>query len=277
VKTWLKRLLPRKIRLWLAYVYYGVIDFWEMITGKTHSLVPPWRMIFVGTRDFVAVGEEFLQHFIKLGHLKPEHQVLDIGSGIGRMAVPLTSYLSNSARYEGVDIVSQGVRWCQENITPRFPNFQFQLADIFNQEYNPQGQYAAVDYKLPFSPNTFDFVFLTSVFTHMLPAEVENYLSQIQRVLKPEGQAFLTFFLWNEESKAGWEQGKSTQDFLFSEGIYRVVDLKVPENSIAYEEVAVREILKTTGLALENTYYGSWCGREKFKSYQDILIVKKEG
>lgn len=81
-----------------------------------------------------------------------------------------------------------------KNITPKYPNFNFQLADIYNKMYNPQGKYKASDYKFPYANETFDFVFLTSVFTHLLPQDMERYLSEIARVLKKNGRCFITFF-----------------------------------------------------------------------------------
>lgn len=41
---------------------------------------------------------------------------MDIGSGIGRTAVPLTKFLNPDARYEGFDVVKKGVKWCNAKI-----------------------------------------------------------------------------------------------------------------------------------------------------------------
>lgn len=50
-------------------------------------------------------GEQFLQYFIELGGLKPSDRVLDVGCGIGRLAIPLTQYLDARGGYAGLDIV----------------------------------------------------------------------------------------------------------------------------------------------------------------------------
>src|SRR3954470_20703716 len=63
---------------------------------------PPPELRFVGDGDFRAIGAEFLGLFARLGGLRPGDAVIDIGCGIGRMALPLTQYLDPaSARYDG--------------------------------------------------------------------------------------------------------------------------------------------------------------------------------
>src|SRR5690348_5915887 len=72
--------------------------------------VPPSELCFVGDGDFRAIGAEFLKRFVRHGGLAPRDRVLDIGSGIGRMALPLTQYLENGT-YDGIEIVADGVAW----------------------------------------------------------------------------------------------------------------------------------------------------------------------
>jgi 2-polyprenyl-3-methyl-5-hydroxy-6-metoxy-1,4-benzoquinol methylase len=77
---------------------------------RRKNMVPPRTMYhFVGDGDYKAVGMEFRNLFTQYGGLKPEHRVLDVGCGIGRMAVPLTEYLSGPGEYRGFDIVKKGV------------------------------------------------------------------------------------------------------------------------------------------------------------------------
>jgi len=162
-----------------------------------------------GDGDFEAIGKEFLGYFITLGGLTPDDAVLDVGSGIGRMAIPLASYLSKRGRYEGFDIVPEGVRWCQQHLTPRYPRFRFQVADVRNQLYNPKVTASATDYRFPFDDGTFDFCFCTSIFTHLLPDEVSHYLAEISRVLRPGGRCLATFFLAQDGACAGVESPAS--------------------------------------------------------------------
>lgn len=240
------------------------------------EMIPPEERIFVGGGDFTTVGEGFKKHFIELGHLQPNAKVLDVGCGIGRMAVPLTQYLTPQAEYWGFDIVKDGIDWCTEKITPRFPNFRFLLSDVYNKQYNQNGSLKASQYKFPFADDFFDFVFLTSVFTHMLPADLEHYLSEIARVMKPGGKCLITYFLLNPESINLIEQGLTSQKFQYEIENCLTVYQDNPEYALAYPQTIIKDLYKKYNLQIiEPVHYGSWCQREEFLSYQDIIVAEK--
>ena len=261
----------------LKGAFYSLVDNFELLFGLRDELTPPKRMIFIGSGDFKKIGEEFLEYFIKIGGLKTTDRILDVGCGIGRMAIPITKYLSKKGSYEGIDIVNDGIKWSTEKITSKYPNFRFQLADIFNETYNPKGKYKSSDYKFPFEDKSFDFIFLTSVFTHMLPHDMENYLSEISRVLKSDGKCLITFFLLNQESLSRIDKKQSRLDFKYKFGDYRIVDNNKPENAISYDENFVRTLYEKYALKIvEPIQYGEWRGRESFLSFQDIIVSVKQ-
>ncbi|CAN5229543.1 class I SAM-dependent methyltransferase [soil metagenome] len=259
----------------------------------TEVLLPPAEMIdYVGSGSdlstFQSIGAHFLENFKTLGGLKPHHKVLDVGCGIGRMALPLTGYLNSQGSYEGFDIVPTGVDWCQQNITPRFPNFHFQLADVWNEFYHPAGHYRARAYRFPFASGTFDFAYLTSVFTHMLPRDLERYLGEVARVLKPGGRCLITFFLHSPDVAANirdgscqfklpYRVGKPPRDIGIAPdyGDCQTETIEEPERVVAYEEQWVYDLFKTYGLNVDRPpTYGHWSGR-KGPSFQDILCATK--
>ncbi|MGH2813232.1 MAG: class I SAM-dependent methyltransferase, partial [Actinomycetota bacterium] len=232
------------------------------------------HMIFVGGGDFRKIGEEFFTYFVELGELKPNARVLDIGCGVGRMARPLTRYLSADGSYEGFDIVPSGIEWCREKICVRFPNFRFQVADIYNQVYNPRGSTPAEKYEFPYDSEHFDLAFATSVFTHMLPDAVENYLRETHRVLKPNGTCLTTFFLQNAETES--LRGTALLDFRSEGDGYRTVDATRPEEAVAYEENDARSMFERCALeVIEPIRYGSWSGRPDPLSLQDIVVARR--
>jgi SAM-dependent methyltransferase len=236
---------------------------------------PPADVHDVGGGDFGEIGEQFLVLFRELCGLQPHEHVLDVGCGIGRMALPLTKYLSPEGRYEGFDIARDAVDWCRENITPAHPNFRFHFADIFNGAYNPNGQIAAKEYTFPFGEAEFDFVYLTSVFTHMLPDDVENYLSEISRVLKSGARCFITICLLNEESLALQAAGKARVNFTHDFGVYRSTGRAKPEVVLAYDEDFIFDLYTRSRLRIRPPiYYGAWAGREVGRTNQDIIIAE---
>ena len=81
---------------------------------------------------------------------------------------------------------------------------------MFSSHYNPTGHYLNSEYRLPFPDGDFGVVFLCSVFTHMLPDGVANYIREISRVLKRGGRCVSSFFLLNQRViityQGGWQQ-----------------------------------------------------------------------
>lgn len=194
------------------------------------------------------------------------------------MAIPLTQYLDPRASYEGFDIVPDGIKWCQEQITSRYPNFRFQLASVKNNVYQPDGKVDAFNYEFPYEDGSFDFVFLTSVFTHMRPRDMKNYLSEICRVLKTGRNCFSTYFLISEKSPALMDAGESSWKFIVDSSGYYAIDPKNPEAAVAYEESYIRDCYKDSRLRIMHPiHYGFWCGRSQDKCLDclDIIIAKK--
>jgi SAM-dependent methyltransferase len=223
------------------------------------------------------VAAYFVQSLIDLCGLKPEERVLDAGCGAGRLAFGLTSYLSPKGRYDGFDVDAKSIRWAQKNISHRLPNFHFHLADVQNQSYNPRGRTRGAAFTFPYENETFDMVFLFSVFTHMLPADMERYMAEISRVLKKGKRAYLTYYLLHPESLRAIREKKLPLNFEYDFGPYRTINKDIHEHSIAYDESFVRGLHQKYGLPIaEPIRRGSWFGKTDSPDYQDVIVARKK-
>lgn len=270
LQHWLSPMMFMRVR----QLRYAPLELLDRLTGRYEPLLPPRWLHFVGAGDFHTIGERFLGYFCQIGGLQPHESVLDVGCGVGRMAVPLTRYLHSQARYRGFDIVKPAIEWCQSQISPRYPNFQFAHANIQNDEYNPRGLDRAEHYRFPYNDASFDFIFLTSVFTHMLPAGMRNYLREMKRVLRPDGRIFVTAFLLDEISKAHMQNEASLFHFKDSGKGYWTTHLQRPEAATAYALDELRVMLEGTGLQIiEPIHWGNWSSRPASVEGQDIILL----
>lgn len=268
--------IPPGLRFWVRRLWFFPHDLVFHYLNPNRPLMPPKGLIFVGSGDFIGQGERFLKHFIDLGGLKPSHQVLDIGCGIGRMAIPLTRFLDPAqGRYEGFDIMPVGIDWCQKNISAKHDNFRFRLVSLYNDLYKTDAAEDGRNFRFPYDSQQFDFSFLTSVFTHMLPEETENYLNEIARVTKNGGRCLATFFVLDEAAEEQIRLNKASFDFSYDHGDYRLLDLHAKAGNVAYKMSWLQNRLHAAGLKIVGFYPGSWRGIPDAIDFQDIFVLEK--
>jgi ubiquinone/menaquinone biosynthesis C-methylase UbiE len=248
---------------------------------RLDELIPPEDLIAYasGCPDvglFKATGQEFLNYFRDFGNLQPNARVLDLGCGCGRMALALAGYLDRTGSYEGMDIHQPSIDWAADNISPLFPNFRFQRADVANSTYNPTGKFPQHKYRLPYADGSFDFAFLTSIFTHMLPSAMENYLREVVRVLKVGGKCLITYFLLNEKSARYIQEGKSVFQFPHRYRTCAVQSAEFPEHVTGHDQPVVEQLFASLGMTMHCPIKpGKWSGNPDGVSFQDMVIAKK--
>jgi SAM-dependent methyltransferase len=274
-----RRYLPSALTLRARRAYFATLAALHPgAEPEGDPLLPPRHLLdFVGGGDFLAQGRLHRELFIRHGGLRPEDDVLDVGCGIGRMAVPLTGFLAADARYEGFDIVPEAIAWCQAHISAQHPNFHFQLADIHNRTYNPRGRLAATAYRFPYPDASFDFQLSTSVFTHLRRPALAHYLAEIARVLRPGGRCLNTFFLLADPATDAGPAGRPSQDFRYAmpDG-GRSVSPVDPEKAIAFDAADVLALMAQVGLRIEApVLWGSWRDGSEAPAYQDMVVARR--
>lgn len=237
---------------------------------------PAMAALLIGGGSFENIGKAFKHHLIKKTGLTANSIVLEIGCGYGRVAVALTDLICLPGRYDGVEIVEKAVEWCRKEITPHFPNFRFHHADVSNPYAKKEDGQSASTYRLPFEDNTYDVVYLTSVFSHMRPNEIRAYLNEISRVMNLHGKCFITYYLINNFVKSQIASKRASQDFCYDFGDFLSTHKRTPEHAIAVSESLIRSFYEEAGLVIdEPILYGSWAIGEKRFSYQDVIVATK--
>jgi len=244
----------------------GVLeDARRFLTGKREPELPPMRLRFVGAGDFRAVGDEMVKLLTTVGGLRADDRVLDIGCGVGRVALPLTRFLTST--YDGFDVVRSAIRWCQHHITARHPSFRFMHANLYNSFYRRRGVHAS-QYRFPYDEAAFDFAFATSVFTHLDVESTRNYLNEAHRVLRAGGRLLATFFILGAGHVPGF-------DFAHRRDGYALLDPKNPEAAIAFDADFLRQLAPESKWRVVRFERGAWTGRVDAPTFQDTAVLEK--
>ena len=231
------------------------IDKFDRFINYKKGYPPLWIRQKVGSlNDFESSGAEYIAYLKLLCDLKPGDNLLDIGCGCGLMCLQvnensnLPEYLGSDGRYVGIDINERLISWCRRHI--KYPNCQFKLVGGDLHEYK------------------FDVILCKSLFTHLLPSEVIDYLALIKERMKPGGSCLATFFLLDEIKPKGRYTFKYNHTTFFTE------KWEDERAAVAYEEEWLKKALDIADFKYE-IHYGSWRGDKKGLSYQDIVILRR--
>lgn len=279
MKKYLRQLyysLPIKLRYFIRRLFYFPYDLFNKKYYNKIQL-PPKGIIYTGGGDFLKQAFLHRKYLIKYADLKQDSIVLDIGSGIGRSAIGLVDYLDANGEYYGFDIIKRGVDWCNKNISSEYKNFHFEHILMKNDLYSNSG-IESTKFIFPYKDNTFDVVFLMSVFTHLQIEDIRHYLSEIQRVLKPEGRCLSTFFIYDEIIEDKISNHKYYFNFKYKYDNFRLMNNKVKNANIAINYNYLREMAEENNLIIDKYIPGFWTEEVEIKDndFQDIIVFRKK-
>jgi SAM-dependent methyltransferase len=285
------RVVPEELAKGLPHIWNDV--HMPVSKGRTIRVPPEWGIFdykgfsipvhlakLTGTDPdmFNVVSRELFRHYSNFIGFSSGMRILDLGSGVGKLAFQLLDYLTDEGQYLGLDIILDSIIWCSNNITSRYPNFSFHHFDIVNDLYNPLGTLKTTDITLPVADGSIDRVILASVFTHLLEDEVAHYLAEIKRVLAPDGLVHASFFLYSEEAivaarTLGNTPWAATFSHDYGHGVYGS-DPTYPRGAVAFTDSAIRRLIGNAGLTIKRPYVkGRWSGLHADPEFgQDAVI-----
>lgn len=246
--------------------------FWKPRRRSEPPLPPENLLDGVGPGEYWRIGRETVALVDELVAIRPDDRILDVGSGLGRVAWPLAGRLGRKGRYTGLDVSKQYVEWCRKNLDLPRRRFTFQQADIRTSAYNTEGLVPPEEFVFPWPDESFDLALSISLFTHLLPDALQHYLREIRRTLRPGGRIFSTFFLLDAQGKAAVASGFTYPTFTapIEQGLLH--DPLVPEDGVAYEPDWVFASFAEAGLAVTGVHHGSWKTFGAERSYQDVVV-----
>jgi ubiquinone/menaquinone biosynthesis C-methylase UbiE len=234
-----------------------------------------------GPDTFEAISHTHISTVNAACGLRRGLNVVEVGCGIGRDAIPLTEILGDEGAYIGTDVIADSIRWCSEHVSRRHANFIFVHEDIADALHNPGGTVALTECTLPVPDRWADLVILQSVFTHMLPDAVRHYLREFERVLRPSGLVYATLFLIDDAVLAAARTTNLTRwnlrfEHAVADGVL-VNDPEHPTGAVAYRADTLEALIGEAGLKrVGPVRAGAWSGAHPVAADgQDVLVLRK--
>lgn len=144
--------------------------------------VPPRKLMFLvaghhDVREFLRSGRatnEAIRRLLNKHGVKIEQldSVLDFGCGVGRIMRHWNT--TQGPKWHGTDYNPDLIKWCKYNL--KFAEFRVNTLS---------GQ-------LPYEAESFDFIYVFSVFTHLSEPLQFFWINELSRVLKPGGYLYFT-------------------------------------------------------------------------------------
>ncbi len=184
------------------------------------------------------IGSQFWLECFAKGYVTAEADIVEIGCGCGRIAMHLNAdYFSGT--YLGIDIDLEMIEYCRSHFPS--PQFSFRLSPHTSSTYRATDCSWQEDNLFTIAPDSKDFIYSTSLFTHLLEKEMAFYLQESFRALRYDGMIVMSFFcIEHVEIGSPWT---------FSHRIGNAyIDIETyPEAAIAYSKDYMIQLVRELG------------------------------
>jgi SAM-dependent methyltransferase len=274
---YLRRLFPSASRLTFNPVAKLILDASDLparLIWKEYRNIPPNHMrvrVGVGNRIFnnQTIYTQFATNYwlsaFANGHVALDSTIVDIGVGSGRYAHILRDFRCYQERfrgtYIGIDIDQEMVEYCRSSFDRE--RFRFHLSTNGSASYNRQAESQDL-YRIPEADQSVDYVFSTSLLTHLLETELENYLRESVRLLRKGGRASHTFFSMDHPPVTFGNR----HTFSHRIGPAYVESLAQPEAAVAYREAFLMDLVTRVGFEKAEVIVTT-------EGWQQVLLCQK--
>lgn len=238
-----RKLFPSTSRLTFNPLFKAAINAFDLVPRLIYPEfrdLPPNHLrvrIGVGNRilnnqvHFLVHARDFWMFVFSEGFADAGSVILDIGSGCGRWAHWLRDYNFRGRRftgtYIGIDIDGEAIAWCEKRYDAE--RFRFHHSTHSSLSYHQEGK-AAAYYSVPERDDSVDLVVSNSLLTHVLEGDLENYIRESYRVLKPSGVIMHSHF--NLDYPPATYGTRHTFQHVIANA--RVESMEQPEAAVAY-------------------------------------------
>lgn len=197
--------------------------------------------IFTSHVMFLKASTDCWLTFLSRNYCTATSDVVELGCGCGRIARALKEPWFQGT-YVGVDIDDEMLEYCRHN----FPSdrFRFIRSPHKNVTYSATADHDGSTSRHDFltaEPNSKDFVYAFTLFTHLLESEATEYLQETYRILKAGGLMYLNFLcIEHMELGVRWT-------FQHRQGDAYIENIRYPEAAVAYHEAFMKELATNCG------------------------------
>lgn len=252
----LRRFVPSIARFTYNPVFAGLLSISDFVPGiffREFRKLPPNRMrvrvgvsnrIFANQVMYLLRGYPLWMYALSQGYVRFDSSIVEIGCGIGRRTHVMRDFRFHNMRftgkYLGIDIDPKMVEWCRANFDERF---EFALSSHASEAYLNTDARKDSYYSIPRDNDSVDFVFSTSLLTHLLEPEVRNYFTESVRILKPGSVMMMSCFAID------FKPNKLNDRYTFPHriGPAYVESLDVPEAAVAFDSEWLIAVAKEAG------------------------------